>query len=64
MKIEKENSKTKLGYYNLPSTGYDGRSRRQRRRRRRQRRRRRRRQPWGFSSGSVNLIFVEEEECE
>ena len=34
MKIEKENSKTKLGYYNLPSTGYDGRSRRRRRRRR------------------------------
>jgi len=28
MNIEKENSKTKLGYYNLPSTGYDGRSRR------------------------------------
>jgi len=47
-KIEKENSKTKLGYYNLPSTGYDGKSRRRRRRRRR-------RQPWGFSSGSVNF---------
>jgi len=63
MNIEKKNSKTKLGYYNLPSTGYDGRSRRRRRRRRR------RRKPWGFSSGSVNfcgrrrmkIVFLGEE---
>jgi len=33
MKTEKENSKTKLGYYNLTSTRYGDRSRRRRRRR-------------------------------
>ena len=36
MKTEKENSKTKLSYYNLPSSGYGDTNRRQKRKRRRQ----------------------------